>query len=31
MATSADHRHHSAVLRTGTSPDTRPFDYLASF
>ena len=30
-AGSAGHRHHWAVLRTGTGPDTRPFDYLASF
>jgi hypothetical protein len=28
---SADDRHHWAVLRTGTGPDTRPFDYLANF
>lgn len=28
---SADHLHHWAVLRTGTGPDTRPFDYLADF
>ena len=24
-------RHHWAVLRTGSGPDTRPFDYLADF
>jgi len=28
---SADHRHHWAVLRTVTGPGTRPFDYLADF
>lgn len=26
-----DDRHHWAVLRTSTKPDTRPFDYLADF
>jgi predicted O-methyltransferase YrrM len=26
-----DDRHHWAVLRTRTKPDTRPFDYLADF
>jgi predicted O-methyltransferase YrrM len=28
---SAGDRHHWAVLRTRTAPDTRPFDYLADF
>jgi predicted O-methyltransferase YrrM len=27
----AEDRHHWAVLRTGTQPDTRPFDYFADF
>src|SRR6266702_4420827 len=27
----AEDRHHWAVLRTSTSPDTRPFDYFSEF
>jgi len=27
----AEDRHHWAVLRTSTEPDTRPYDYLADF
>ena len=27
----ADDRHHWAVLRTSTAPDTRPFDYFMDF
>ena len=27
----AEDRHHWAVLRTSTSPDTRPFDYFSDF
>jgi len=27
----AEDRHHWAVLRTSTEPDSRPFDYLADF
>jgi len=27
----AEDRHHRAVLRTSTSPDTRPFDYFSDF
>lgn len=27
----AETRHHWAVLRTGASPDTRPFDHFIDF
>ena len=27
----AEDRHHWAVLRTSTTPDTRPFDYFVDF
>jgi predicted O-methyltransferase YrrM len=30
-ASTAEDRHHWAVLRTSTTPDTRPFDYFVDF
>lgn len=31
QVSTAEDRHHWAVVRTSTSPDTRPYDYLADF